>query len=588
MTTPPKKTKKALPRQKSSTGKRAHNSTGIDPRQMDWVSEVASTPTAKPARQARGKRKMVEGEDGKLRMVWLNAEQAAEDRAKVHAARYSRQKHRSGPGKGSRVRRKPVGFELQPGDDVLKTVEARYPGSFERQLLAVVTEFPQPAQIGIPREVSFETKEDRLLMAQRVPKDLKAEGFRLERLSSLSYRHVSRLVDRWQARGMAASTLVVNLSTLRAILTTVGMRRIVPAVATFERYPGELSRQSSATVAKGWIAKGVDPTEAFERVKRKCVHSWHVLRMCAAFGLRAQEGLCARPARMYRDSTLYVEDGTKGGRPRIVPVLTDDQREVLRAAIEFATSRACKKGTLTRRGYTAEQDEGHFYYVLSSCGITAKGLGVTVHGLRHDYLTTRFEQVSGVPAPVVGGMTSVAGLPKDVLREAQQMVSHEAGHARRSISTAYLGSARNIKATEMSQMRDRLQQLEYHAPTVAWLHSVGPGDWFIVGDHAMGRLPMGKRTQLMLAGTLKRLDLVVAGARALTERIGFPVTVVDISTVDPETPRLELVSLSLLSPANEPVLRSESNTAGLRDVRISQEPTGRPDDDDELDAEVAA
>ncbi len=566
---------------RASPVRRGPSTAAIDPRQVDWVSDQASVPASSQRRQARGKRKMVEGEDGKLKMVWLSPAQAAEERSRARRLHSQMHKmHRSGSGSRSRVRRKPHGQSILPPDQVLASVEARYPSSFAKQLLAVVEEFPQWARTGLEREVSDKTVKERSLIARRVPRDLRSLNIRIERLGLLRTRQIVAVVHHWRSNGVSPATVALYASTLRSVLDMVGLAHLVPETVALELFPGEFRRQASATSPKGWRPKGVDQTEVFERVKSVCLHTWHVLRLCSAFGLRVKEGLEARPAEMARREQLVIDRGTKGRRIRQVPILSDEQRQILKEAAEFARSGVCKKGTLTRRGRDIDQDQSHFYYVLSRCGIKASEIGVTPHGLRHDYLTTRFEQVSGVPAPVVGGVTSVVGLPKDVLRDAQQVVSHEAGHARRSISTAYLGSARNIKATEMSQMRDRLQQLEYHAPTVSWLHSVGPGEWFIVGDHAMGRLPMGKRTQLMLAGTLKRLDLVVAGARVLTERIGFPVAVVDISTVDPEAPRLELVSLSLISPANEPVAQPKPKTSEPSATQVAAPVQARLDVDD--------
>jgi integrase len=574
----PPKAKDASSRQNSTAAKRSPGPPAIDPRQVDWVSEVASSPAQKPPRQARGKRKVVNGEDGHLKIVWLTPEQAAQDRARMHAQRFAQ--HRQGRGKRARVQRIPNVSGVRPGKEVVAEVEARYPGSFAKQLLAVCTEFPQPARIGEAREIGLKTREDREVMAQRVPRDLSREGIRLDRLSSLAPRHVMRLVQRWRAAGVAPSTLAVMVSTLRSLLSVAGMDKVVPQVADLELAPGELKRQASAVRPKGWTAVGVDRDQVFERVRAECLHTYHALRLSAAFGLRALEALCARPAKMRHDHLLAIKDGTKGDRPRTVPVLTDEQRAVLDEAEAFSRTRSCKKGTITRRGTTLEQDYNHFRYVLRKLGITSKVLGVTPHGLRHDYLNERFEQLAGVPSPVMGGMVAIATLPKDVLRHAQQTVALEAGHGRRSISTAYLGSARNIRATEMAQMRQRLQQLEYHAPTVAWLHSVGAGEWFIVGDHAMGRLPLGKRTQLTLAGTIKRLDLVLDGARALKERLGFPVQVVDISTVDPESPRLELVSLSLISPANEPVAQPKPKSTEPGATQVAAPVQARLDVDD--------
>jgi len=68
--------------------------------------------------------------------------------------------------------------------------------------------------------------------------------------------------------------------------------------------------------------------------------------------------------------------------------------------------------------------------------VTKRQLGITAHGLRHQYATDRYEDVAGAPAPVRGGDR----LDREVDRSARLQVAGELGHARENISTAYLGA----------------------------------------------------------------------------------------------------------------------------------------------------
>lgn len=140
-----------------------------------------------------------------------------------------------------------------------------------------------------------------------------------------------------------------------------------------------------------------------------------------------------KPRRADKGSYIDVEDGTKGGRHRVVQIRTEYQRRVLDEAKAFV------KGV---NGHVGDPDRDlksalrRFSYVMSKCGATKSGLGVTAHGLRHQGLNDLFEEIAGVPSPI---RTSN---PKEVLAQAdpekveyaRAVVSETAGHSRLSIT----------------------------------------------------------------------------------------------------------------------------------------------------------
>ena len=69
--------------------------------------------------------------------------------------------------------------------------------------------------------------------------------------------------------------------------------------------------------------------------------------------------------------------------------------------------------------------------------MTHKVLGVTPHGLRHEYAGDRYEALAGVAAPVRGG---TATDPATDTR-ARLAVAEELGHSRAQIASAYLGQS---------------------------------------------------------------------------------------------------------------------------------------------------
>ena len=83
---------------------------------------------------------------------------------------------------------------------------------------------------------------------------------------------------------------------------------------------------------------------------------------------------------------------------------------------------------------------------LDAIGMTRKKLGITFHGARPPaYLNERFKEVSGVESPIRSSQPVMAN--DDGVEFARQIVAEEAGHARKSVSSAYLGHFARGKKT---------------------------------------------------------------------------------------------------------------------------------------------
>jgi len=129
---------------------------------------------------------------------------------------------------------------------------------------------------------------------------------------------------------------------------------------------------------------------------------------------------------------LELKRGTKGGRVRRVPIDTPEKRAALEQAKQLVKSETGHLGDPTK---TLAQNIRRFKYVCEKFGITKAQLGVTAHGLRHQYAEERYEQFSGTPAPVRGG----APVARELDRAARLRVADELGHSRENIIGAYLG-----------------------------------------------------------------------------------------------------------------------------------------------------
>lgn len=284
------------------------------------------------------------------------------------------------------------------------------------------------------KALSIKTQERRATALCKSFVELREGGFALQTPWSLKAKHVDYLVRGWVAKGQSGGTIENKLTYLRAIAQWMGKANLVGTLGDYvDRREHDLVRSYVATEDRSWEAHGVDAVGKIEEIARSCPYTAVQLKLQAAFGLRVEESFMLRPVEAVRDQRmLAVTRGTKGGRPREVPV----GRKLV---ILEEAARLCNgvSGSTVPADRTLKQWRDWYYYVLAKHGVTRSGLGVTSHGLRHGYLQTLYEEASGVPAPV-----KRAGLRPDPKEheEAMRRVVEAAGHSRVTKANAYLST----------------------------------------------------------------------------------------------------------------------------------------------------
>jgi integrase len=160
-------------------------------------------------------------------------------------------------------------------------------------------------------------------------------------------------------------------------------------------------------------------------------------------GMRLREVILADLPRLQREARqlgkINIQDGTKGGRsgasaPRWIAV-TDQVRDAL-----YRASEASPNGS--RNLLTPDESYKVFLRavvrpardILHEHGL--KGF----HELRAAYACERYEQLTGFSAPVNGGRGHREDRVLD--RQARQQISHELGHNRIDVVSAYIGGRR--------------------------------------------------------------------------------------------------------------------------------------------------
>lgn len=293
------------------------------------------------------------------------------------------------------------------------------------------------------------------------------EGKGVSSIHLLRRKHVVALVKHWVERGLSSSTITNRISDLRTWLDRMGKPDVVPVGNEWEmalRSAGvdtrALRRTTVATESKDWASNGIDAVALIEKVFEECEVVGSQLLMQLLFGARVRESYSANPVLDRHGEVYYFDKGTKGGRARSIQL---DKEPVMRKlqleGLERVTPIALKhpKRYLARKGDTAKQTRNHFYYICKKFGITRAALGVTAHGLRHQYLQQRYSSLTGLPAPVHNLVPARTYRELEQCeKDARQSISEEAGHFRPDISSAYISS---IPALERRQKENMLATL---------------------------------------------------------------------------------------------------------------------------------
>ena len=269
---------------------------------------------------------------------------------------------------------------------------------------------------------------------------------------NLGSRHVEVMVERWVSRGLATATIHNYLSFLRTFAGWTGKQGMVRSP---EHYVGEGSphahRSQVASEDHSWSAKEVDALALISRVADADAWVGLQLELCYHFGMRGKEARHFRPHGCVIDRLnanppdaapfpgvqqfVRIANGTKGGRPRDVPLITDAQRDLL--------ARCCAQVEpgmyVGYPGMSPLAAQSRFYYVVRKFGISKRELGIVVHGLRHEHINDRYEEDAGAPSPVRGGTNTSPESAQARLRAARVL-----GHGRLEVTTCYLGTMRVI------------------------------------------------------------------------------------------------------------------------------------------------
>jgi len=161
-----------------------------------------------------------------------------------------------------------------------------------------------------------------------------------------------------------------------------------------------------------------------------------VVELARELGLRSKEAslLDARAALAQAKTcrSAKVIYGTKGGRERAVPIVTPKQLLALEHA---AQAQGTDISMIPSDQSWKKWCSGELRKIRELVKIHTSG---GLHDLRAAFACQRYQEVTGCPAPVTGGI--ILDKRKDM--EARLVISKELGHGRPEIVSEYIGGRR--------------------------------------------------------------------------------------------------------------------------------------------------
>ncbi len=163
-----------------------------------------------------------------------------------------------------------------------------------------------------------------------------------------------------------------------------------------------------------------------------------VVELARELGLRSKEAslLDARAAldQARERGAISVQVGTKGGREREIE-LSHPERQI--AVLERAAAAQAEDRALIPRDQNWYQWQQNDLREIRN--VVREHTGGGLHDLRAAYACQRYEEVTGTPAPVMGGGVTC---DRDLDRQAREIISAELGHGRIDVVAEYIGGRR--------------------------------------------------------------------------------------------------------------------------------------------------
>lgn len=271
------------------------------------------------------------------------------------------------------------------------------------------------------RDGSNATQHDRIQILMNFANDVVGHGFGLRDIRGLKQKHIAAVVDEWKEKKLSAATLKNRLAAIRLLCEKINKPTITPSNDEL-KIPKRVYRST--------INRAVNNAD-FSKINNPYITV--SLQLQRVFGLRREESLKIKPHMADKGDKLeLLSSWCKGGRGRVVPIRTEEQRYWLEQAKKIA------------KGFESSLIPPEKNYIqqryIYDKQVSRAGLH-NLHGLRHAYAQQRYKEMTGFESPINGGpkYTELTIEQKESTHCARMILTEELGHSRESVTNNYLG-----------------------------------------------------------------------------------------------------------------------------------------------------
>ena len=303
-------------------------------------------------------------------------------------------------------------------------------------------------------------------------------------LAHLLPRHIPFLLDQWSQDGVSPRTQKNYFSVLRWLWKVAGIR--TKDIGTFAKNNSEYTINVNSTRDKSWSGNGIDFDMVYAEIYAYDAIGARLIKAMKVRGLRPKESLCLKPHESDTDEGLHILHGAKTGRERIVRSIDDADEATYREWLDQLKGEVPEGNHIAWQGRSLKQARERLNTICRKFGLRKNGKhGVTLYGLRHEFMIDTFETLSGEKAPVRGGI----GINYRKVLKATLFASQNAGHNRPAVTGAYLGSYRSMEYQQRRNMVLSWERIEQVVNTklTKLLAEHGIDNMYWIGDLALGR-----------------------------------------------------------------------------------------------------
>lgn len=292
---------------------------------------------------------------------------------------------------------------------------------------------------------SFKTRHNHLREAGRFVTTLRQVGYGVQKWENLTNKHVAAVVNQWRDEKLSVATIKEYLSGVRTVANHFGNERIAPDNRAFGLENRVYVTNQDKSVPQAVYERAVTVLKSSDNIQEQRVAAQLMLQR--ELGLRKEESFKFNPERAHlSDGRVYISDGTKGGRERVLHTVTARAVDAIAYAKTVVSGANTMANTMTER-----QWNNLFYRTITAHGITKEQCGASAHGLRHAYAQERYQALSGFAAPAKFATRAafrenaqrVAGSAwRKMDQDARLLLKGELGHGpdRDDVVSVYVGS----------------------------------------------------------------------------------------------------------------------------------------------------